>query len=160
MSGRGPGSHATVRHGAVVVALVSAGLIAFEIVLMRRLLLECWHHFGFLVISAALLGFGASGTLLAVFARHVRTSPLASLRVFAGGFALCLIVMPRVAALVPLRVRVVPTELWEQAGWWAVYWLVMLVPFLLGAALIGAALMNAGTRAGRIYAANLIGSGA
>ena len=35
---------------------------------MRLLLVGGWHHFAFLLISAALLGFGASGTLL-VFGR-------------------------------------------------------------------------------------------
>jgi len=39
----------------LAIALVSAALIAYEIVLMRRLLVERWHHFGYLVISMALL---------------------------------------------------------------------------------------------------------
>ena len=49
-----------------VVACVSAGLLGFEISLMRVLLVASWHHFAFLVIGVALLGFGASGTVLCI----------------------------------------------------------------------------------------------
>ncbi len=79
------------------VALVSAALIAYEVVLMRRLLIERWHHFGFLVISVALLGFGASGTLLAVIERHVRRRPVRTLRLLAFGLAILILIVPRAA---------------------------------------------------------------
>ena len=45
---------------------VSAAVLGYEVGLMRMLLVASWHHFAFLVISLALLGFGASGTLLAL----------------------------------------------------------------------------------------------
>src|SRR5438034_583731 len=46
------------------VAILSAAVLAFEISLMRVVLVASWHHFAFLVVSVALLGFGASGTFL------------------------------------------------------------------------------------------------
>src|SRR5690606_26426760 len=52
----------------LALALLSAALIAFELVLMRLLSTVQWHHYAYMVISVALLGFGASGTLL-TFAR-------------------------------------------------------------------------------------------
>ncbi|MBU0638379.1 MAG: hypothetical protein KKB50_05895, partial [Planctomycetes bacterium] len=144
----------------IAVALVSAALLAYEIVLMRRLLIESWHHFGYLVISTALLGFGASGTFLAVIERRVRTRPRGTMFWLAVGLAITLVVMPRVASLLPVAARFIPKDLWRQAGWWSLYWLTALVPFLLGAALLGAALMTAGRRVGHVYAANLFGSAA
>ncbi len=156
-SGRGqPSTFATL----MVVGLVSAALIAYEIVLMRRLLIESWHHFGYLVISTALLGFGASGTFLAVIERRVRARPRAVMFSLATGLGLALIVMPRLASLLPVTARFLPDDLWRQVGWWSLYWLTALVPFLLGAALLGAALMTAGRRVGQVYAANLFGSAA
>ncbi len=143
----------------LAVAVLSAGLIAYEIVLMRRLLVESWHHFGFLVISAALLGFGTSGTLLALLQRRVRERPARTLAWSAAGLAAALIVLPRAAALLPVSARFIPGDLWGQAGWWSAYWLTALVPFLLGATFIGTALMIAGPAVGRTYAANLVGSG-
>ena len=44
-----------------VVFFVSAGLLGFELSLMRVLLVASWHHFAFVVVSLALVGFGASG---------------------------------------------------------------------------------------------------
>ena len=144
----------------VSVALISTALIAYEIVLMHRLLIERWHHFGYLVISVALLGFGASGTLLAVFERRVRQRTLTALWLSAIGLALSLSLLPRVAAWLPITARFIPQDLWRQAGWWSLYWLAAAIPFLLGATHIGAALMTAGRRVGRVYAVNLFGSGA
>ena len=86
----------------IVVGLISAALIAYEIVLMRRLLIESWHHFGYLVISTALLGFGASGTFLAVIERWVRARPRETMFLLAAGLGIALIAMPRLAALLPV----------------------------------------------------------
>ncbi|MEW6197395.1 MAG: hypothetical protein AB1601_01845 [Planctomycetota bacterium] len=144
----------------LAVALLAAGLIAYEVVLMRRLVVERWHHFGFLVISVALLGFGASGTLLAIFERRVRKQAAGTLRWLAVALTLALLALPRAATLLPVTARFIPADLWSQVGWWSLYWLVAFVPFLLGGTFLGAALMTAGPRVGRVYAANLLGSGA
>ncbi len=144
----------------IAVALISAALIAYEIVLMRRLLIESWHHFGYLVISTALLGFGASGTFLALIEQRVRARPRGTMLWLTVGLALALLVMPRLATLLPVTARFIPDDLWTQAGWWSLYWLAALTPFLLGAAFLGAALMNAGPRVGQVYAASLFGSAA
>jgi hypothetical protein len=40
-----------------------------ELALTRVLSVALWYHFGFLVISTALLGFGTSGVVLAVWQR-------------------------------------------------------------------------------------------
>ncbi len=141
------------------VGLVSAALICYEVVLMRRLLIERWHHFGYLVISTALLGFGASGTLLAVLGGVVRRHPARTLFWLAVGLVLALLGAPRLAALLPVTAHFLPGDLWWQGGWWTFYWVLALLPFLVGGALLGAALMTAGPNVGRVYAANLFGSG-
>ena len=57
------------------VGLLSASIIAFQLTLMQLLSIVQWSHFAYMVISVALLGFGASGTLLAItrnwFTRHI-----------------------------------------------------------------------------------------
>ncbi len=45
----------------VAVALTSAGLLAYEVLLTRLFAITQWHHFAYMVISIALLGYGASG---------------------------------------------------------------------------------------------------
>jgi hypothetical protein len=48
------------------VALLSVAVIALQLVLMQILSITQWHHFAYMVISVALLGFGAAGTVLAL----------------------------------------------------------------------------------------------
>ena len=50
----------------LAVATLSAAILAYEVLLMRLLAIVQWHHFAYMVISIALLGFGASGTFLAL----------------------------------------------------------------------------------------------
>ncbi|MHC4416722.1 MAG: spermidine synthase family protein [Planctomycetota bacterium] len=143
-----------------VVWLVSAAVLGFEISLMRVLLVASWHHFAFLVISVVLLGFGASGTAL-FFARSwaVRHGE-AVLFALALGTAAAMPITSALAQHVPIEARFVPTLLREQAAYWVLYWGLLTVPFFLGAAVVGLALMLAPRRAGTVYGANLIGSAA
>jgi len=46
------------------VGLLSAAAIGFEVLLARLLAIVLWQHFAAMIISLALLGYGASGTLL------------------------------------------------------------------------------------------------
>jgi hypothetical protein len=48
------------------VGVLSGSALAYEILLIRLFAIIEWHHLAFLVISLALLGYGASGTLLAL----------------------------------------------------------------------------------------------
>ena len=49
--------------------LQSLAMLMFQICLMRLLSITLWHHFAFLIISCALLGYGASGSWFLVFSR-------------------------------------------------------------------------------------------
>ena len=53
------------------IALLSVSLIAFELTLIRILSIVQWYHFAYMVISVALLGFGAAGTIIAVFKKSL-----------------------------------------------------------------------------------------
>ena len=48
----------------IAIALISAAALAYEILLMRLFSIILWHHFAYMIISLALLGYGASGVLL------------------------------------------------------------------------------------------------
>ena len=58
------------------VSLVSAAAIAYEILLTRLFAIALWHHFVYMIISLALLGYGASGTFLVLR----QASPVATIR--------------------------------------------------------------------------------
>lgn len=142
-----------------IVACVSAGLLGFEISLMRVLLVASWHHFAFLVIGVALLGFGASGTVLCIGREWLLKRGEAALFVLTILTAMSMPICAALAQQLPVEARFVPTLLLQQLGNWVLYWLVLAVPFLLGSAAIGLALMLAADRVALVYAANLAGSG-
>ncbi|MCG6936292.1 MAG: hypothetical protein LJE73_10405, partial [Proteobacteria bacterium] len=48
------------------IALISAGALAYEVLLMRLFSVIQWYHFAYMIISLALLGYGASGTFLSL----------------------------------------------------------------------------------------------
>ena len=52
---------------------VSAGSLAYEILLMRLFSIIQWHHFAYMVISIALLGYGASGTFVTIFQKDLQS---------------------------------------------------------------------------------------
>ena len=63
----------------LAVALISAGALAYEILLARLFAIIQWYHFAYMIISIALLGYGASGTFLALAQERLR--PRATRRV-------------------------------------------------------------------------------
>jgi len=143
----------------VALLLVSLAVIGLELALMRVLSLRFWSHLAYMIISVALLGFGASGTLLAVFRGRVLARPRKWLWVSATAFAVSVPVAACLIRVVPLNVRFLAWDL-AQIGWVAAIELVMLVPFVLAGTMVGVALMDRPERIGGHYAANLAGSGA
>jgi len=81
----------SARHYAGLL-LISLATLLFELSLTRVLSVSLWYHFGFLVISTALLGFGATGVTLALWTGlRERKSLDAALGVCALGFALAVV---------------------------------------------------------------------
>ncbi|HYA63105.1 MAG TPA: hypothetical protein VED66_07860, partial [Candidatus Sulfotelmatobacter sp.] len=58
-----------IRCREAALLLVSASVLSYQVILVRAFSIGQWHHFAYMVISIALLGFGASGTMLAVLER-------------------------------------------------------------------------------------------
>ena len=142
------------------VFLVSLATIGWQLALMRCLLIARYHHFSFLVISCALLGFGAGGTILSFGRDWFKDHFYQVFRWGTLAFAVSLPVCFRLGELLPLTVYFPPVDLMPTLGWWFVFWLIHIVPFLLAGIIIGLALMAGGSGAHRVYAANLCGSAA
>ena len=58
---------ASPRQPYLSIFLLSGAVLAYEVLLIRLFSIIHWHHFTFMVISLALLGIGASGSVLTVF---------------------------------------------------------------------------------------------
>ena len=82
--------------------LLSLATLLLELALTRVLSVTLWYHFGFLVISTALLGFGASGAVLALWERLRERSDLDfGLGVCGLAFALCVVFSFWLMQLIP-----------------------------------------------------------
>ena len=143
----------------LTVALLSAVTIALELVLIRALAMRFWAHYSYLIISTALLGFGCSGTALALARKLV----LPRRREVLAGLAICLsLAIPltvRLAELVPLNVQFFTRDWLAQAGNLALIELAFAGAMFLAGAAVGVALMDDPSRVAGHYAANLVGSG-
>ena len=141
------------------VAALSAAVLAYEIALMRVFSITGWSSFAAAVISVALLGFGASGTALALL--RDRLMPR-----FRGAFAACsaLFALFAVAgAALTLRVPFNPLAVvWEpaQLGWLALEYAALIPPFFFAGAALGLAFSRHAEAIGGVYAADLLGAGA
>ena len=110
------------------VALVSAAALACEVLLTRLLAIVHWHHFAYLVISLALLGFGASGAFLSLAgswcAARFRACWVANAAGFGFGAPLCF----ALAQALPFNALEVAWSA-RQWGWLALLFLCLALPF-------------------------------
>jgi len=143
----------------LAVGLVSLTVIALELALMRTMSLRFQHHFAQMVVSVALLGFGASGTMLMLLRRSVLASQRSWLWALSLAFALSIPLSLLAAERVPLDVRLLAWDAGEVLGVLLVE-LAMFLPFFLAAGAIGVVLMDRPRRLGGHYAVNLVASGA
>jgi hypothetical protein len=142
----------------VAVAVVSAAVLALELALMRALSISRRHHFAYLVMSLALLGFGASGTWLALLGPRRRTDLITWNRWLTLGLALSITLCYRLADALPIDMRYLLYS-FQQLLYLLAYQLLLFVPFLLAGLLIGTTLVHFSSSVPLVYGANLIGSG-
>lgn len=141
------------------IGLLSGCLLAYEVLLTRLFSIELWHHFAYLIISAAMLGFGASGTALTLLKEKIAPHVGAVYLTAVTGTALLIPGAFLLAQQIPFN----PLELlWDNTQLTkllAVY-LLMMLPFFCGGLGIGLILWHFGEEAGRIYAFDILGAGA
>ena len=141
------------------VALLAAATLAFEILLVRALAVEHFHHVAYMAIGVAMLGVGASGTAVAAAggigaATARRWFPFITVLT-----ALALVLTPALVDRVPLDL----TQLAWNAEQWprlAAVYVLLALPFALSALAILVAITLESDRPGWIYGASFLGSGA
>ena len=143
------------------IGLLSAAVIAFQLALMQILAITQWHHFAYMIISVALLGFGAAGTCLALF----RTALTARYdQVFPALMFLCGITMAAGIGLsqhpaIRFDSYLLFTDAFHASRLLLTYG-VFFIPFFMAALAIGLAFTRHSRHIGLLYFWNLAGSGA
>ena len=141
----------------VGVGLISAATLILQITLTRIFSVAQWYHFAFLSVSVALLGFGASGAVLAVRSFPLEKGKANRLSVMSLGFSLGTVASYLVINYVPFdSFRIA----WErvQLLYLALYYLALVIPFFFSGLVIGFLLQVEQEGVGALYAANMGGS--
>lgn len=142
------------------VGLLSASIIAFQLTLMQLLSIIQWSHFAYMVISVALLGFGASGTMLALarewFVKQIKIA-LPSLMILSGiSMSLIMLVSSRVfGGFDSYLLFIDRSQIWALL----ITYFAFFIPFFLGALAIGLVYIHYVEKIGPLYFADLLGSG-
>ncbi|HHL39161.1 MAG TPA: hypothetical protein ENJ37_01505 [Deltaproteobacteria bacterium] len=136
------------------VSLISASTLLFEVALVRTFSIVLWHHFAFMIVTMALLGYGASGSLLMVFGR-LRDERMLALfpLLFAAAAPLCYFTASRIP-FEPHALAWDPAQLARLA----LYYLVLSLPFVFSGGAVALAFTLRGREAGRIYGADMAGA--
>src|ERR687891_95275 len=142
----------------LAVGLVSAGVLAYEVLLARLFSIVQWYHFAYMVISIALLGYGASGTFLALVRDRLEPRASAAFAAFAALFGISAVACFALAERLPFNALEL---IWDprQLLYLGALYAILIVPFFCGAVCIGLALACFAEPVGRIYRADLLGAG-
>ena len=142
------------------VALLSVALIGYQVAVIQLLSYVQWYHFANVVISVALLGFGAAGALLSIMRnRFLRKSefyiPVLSLL---SALTMLLAVDLSNSGFSQFDSYLLFTD---RSQWFKLLLncLLFFIPFLFGALALGIVFIKYVEQIGRFYFSNLVGSG-
>src|SRR5271154_3706005 len=140
------------------VGLGAGAVIALQIDIMRVFAVGSWAHFGSLVVSLAMLGFGLAGATMTVakdwFARNWRSAATVSLALF-GPLAVGANLYVQHLGFNAIFLISDPTQKWKLLA----IFLAELTPFLAGAFFLGCIFLRSNRIFGRVYFADLAGAG-
>jgi len=141
------------------IFLLSLATLLLELALTRVLSVANWYHFGFLVISTALLGFGAAGVTLSLWTKLREEAPLDQALAY---LALLFGLVSFASFWLMQRIPFKPFRLLldhSQFAYMPLYYLVLAAPFFCSGLAISLLLSRGGRDVNRLYAADLLGAG-
>ncbi len=144
----------------ISLGLYSAAIIAFQLGLMQLISIVQWHHFAYMIISIAMLGFGASGTLLALARERLINASKWLVPVLMSTSGLFMMVTFHLTRMEFFRFDVY--LLFVESSQFpilAANYIIYFIPFFTGALAIGIIFIKYSSQIGTYYFANLVGSG-
>ena len=131
--------------------LQSMAVLMVEICLARILAIVLWHHFAFLIISCALLGYGASGSWLLIFKRPSHPYYPSVL------FAITIVPLFMLVNRLPFEPMLLPVQ-WFQWIWLVMLFLLLSLPFFLGGLSLNILFQTYPENVFKLYAVDLTGA--
>ena len=144
----------------IAIFLLSAALIAYQVAIIQLLSLMQWYHYASMIISVALLGFGAAGSLLSLKREWLlaHAGKLFPLLLTGCGFTMILAVDLSGSSFARFDSYLLFTSGRHWLRLLANY-ILFFIPFFLGALALGIAFTKNVEKIGKYYFSNLVGSG-
>ena len=139
----------------LTIFLCSLASLAYEVALTRVFSISFWHHYAFMVISIAMLGFVTSGAVLNLCPSLKRIERI-------GGYALLLGIAIPLSYLLANQSSFDPVQLaWDKTQLLSIgfLYLVLAIPFLCCGLVVVTTFSVQSVRSGLLYGADLIGAG-
>lgn len=140
------------------ILLVSAVGLAYQVVLTRIFSIAQWHHFAYMIISVAMVGFAVSGTLLGVWRERIRGREAALFRLSALLLPLSIVGCYAASQAIPFETFELVADTRQLLLLFLLY-LVLSVPFLLVSTCVTLGFLLLPRGVGRVYFHNMLGSG-
>ena len=151
------------------VFTTSMAVLTLEIALTRIFSVSLWYHLAFMVISTALLGFGASGTFLMLRRDLLEKKLERNLTLFTGLMAIAIVVCFAIMVQLPIDPLAPLTQgLPSNEQTWQTILLILLllaeyvlvvIPFFFAGLALGGTFSAFTKRISTLYFADLIGAG-
>ena len=144
----------------IAIFLLSAALIAYQVAIIQLLSLMQWYHYASMIISVALLGFGAAGSLLSLKREWLlaHADKLLPLLLTACGFTMILAVDLSGGGFARFDSYLLFTSGRQWLRLLANY-ILFFIPFFIGALALGIVFTKNVDKIGKYYFSNLVGSG-
>jgi len=142
----------------LAVAAASGAGLAQQVALTRIFSIAQWHHFAFMAISVAMLGYGLAGTLLAMLPARFAGREGAWFRGCAVALPPILTVSHALAQRVPFDSFALATQPGQLLNLLLLYPL-LAAPFCVISALVTLALRLRAGEVGKVYGASMMGAG-
>lgn len=137
------------------IFLISFAVLLVELLLTRIFSVTMFYHLSFVVVSLAMLGFGASGLVINLWPTLFRESKMAKhLAIGATLFALTSVVVVGVAFHLPMPLEMSRANLLRLG----LIYILCVIPFLMGGLVVALILTHRTEQANRLYFADLAGA--
>lgn len=149
------------------VLLTSLSALVMEVAMTRIFSVSLWYQFGFMIISTALLGFGASGAYLAVrrgaltgdlYGKLSRHATLFSASILVTFAVMVNIPLDPLKPLLPETANPGAATV-ELVAYMLLYYTLVVIPFFFAGLTLGTALSAWAEQIGTLYFADLLGAG-
>jgi len=142
----------------ISLAMLSFTALAYELLLMRLFSIIYWHHFTYMVIALALLGYGVSGSVVTLLQgrliKHFRYYYIATILLFSLFSVFSFLWVQSI----PFNAEEILWD-WRQGVYLLIIFLLLSLPFFFVGSAICLVFLNFKQRVFWAYAADLLGAG-